>query len=37
MNSIEPNAQEILDARKKFQEKFGNLKLGGKGKNFNNN
>ncbi len=25
-------SQEIIDARKKFQEKFGNTKLGGKGK-----
>ena len=30
MNSIETNP-EILEARKKLAEKFGNMKLGGKG------
>jgi|APCry1669189241_1035207.scaffolds.fasta_scaffold391971_2 hypothetical protein len=31
MNSIETNP-EILEARKKLAEKFGNVKIGGKGK-----
>ncbi len=31
MNSLESNP-EILEARKKLAEKFGNLKIGGKGK-----
>ncbi len=31
MNSLESNP-EILEARKKMSEKFGNLKIGGKGK-----
>ena len=30
MNSIETNP-EIIEARKKLAEKFGNMKLGGKG------
>jgi len=31
MSTKETN-QEILEARKKFEEKFANVKLGGKGK-----
>jgi hypothetical protein len=31
MNSTDPNIQEIIEARKKMAEKFGNVKLGGKG------
>ncbi len=31
MNSVETNP-DILDARKKMAEKFGNIKIGGKGK-----
>lgn len=31
--NVEPLSAEILESRKKFSEKFGNLKLGGKGKN----
>lgn len=30
--NVEPLSNEILEARKKMSEKFGNLKLGGKGK-----
>jgi hypothetical protein len=36
-NNVEAVSNEILESRKKFSEKFGNLKLGGKGtkSNFN--
>ena len=33
MNSIETNP-DIIEARKKLAEKFGNMKLGGKGSLF---